>query len=149
MDIGDGPTECVELGLKVGEAPFQEGDLVTGVSKRGSERVREWRVWILEKLREGRSDTLRAAWYEEAEFSEQTSDGVDACGTRRDPCRSESVQCSEGLLVDALYRDGSDVLVAHCFKERFGVSAIGLVAGDVGSDTMWRQEDDAVADGAQ
>ena len=132
-----------------GEVTFEVTNLVSGVSKRRSDGVREGRVRILEELCEGRPDALRSERDEDAEFSEQTSDGIDACGTRRDPCRPESVQSSERLLVDALDRDGSDVLVARSFKERFGISAIGLVASDVWPDAMWWQEDDIVTDGAQ
>jgi len=53
------------------------------------------------------------------------------------------------VLIDGFHRDGQDVFVSEGFEDGFGIRAVGFVSGDVGSDSVGREQDDVVAHSIQ
>ena len=53
------------------------------------------------------------------------------------------------MLIDGFHRDGQDVFVSEGFEDGFGIRAVGFVSGDVGADSVGREQDDVVAHSIQ
>lgn len=133
---------CQELELPFdgSDALFEVADLETGFRESEAKRVRECDIGVLDELESSGNDVPCAERDDESELAENATDGVDAGGPVGEPGGAESMQCSEGLLVDALDGNGLDPRIADGFEEGVSVSAIGLVAVDVGCDVLrWEQ----------
>ena len=144
---GDLASEGPELLLHRAHAPFELEDLGPGLVEGGPNGIGEAGVGVFEELLHDRDDALGPERDGDAEFPEQTADGVDPRRPGGEPGRAQPMQGGERLLVDGLDRHGLDLLVPLGLEQTLGVTAVGLVAGDVGTSSVRREQQDAMAEG--
>jgi hypothetical protein len=77
-------------------------------------------------------------------LTEQATQGIQPCRSFSHPSGAKPVQRGQNLLGHALDRHGRDVLVAAGLQDALGIGAVGLVAADVGSDVVRREQDHVV-----
>jgi hypothetical protein len=83
---------------------------------------------------------------DDADFAQYASGGIDAGSAMSEVSGSESMERCQNVLIERLYGNRVDILVAERFKQSFGVGAIGFVAHDVGTDSVWWEKDDGVTE---
>ena len=89
---------------------------------------------------------LRADGDEDAEFTQQASDGIEPRGARGEPGGTQAVQRGDGLVLDRFDGDRVNLLVPIGFEEPFRVGPVGLVAPHVRSHIMRGQQPDRVTE---
>ena len=153
-DAGDGTEaghdgevrgEGGELAFEGAGVGFELLDLGAGVGEGGMQGGGQGGIGPRQELADLRQDEAGAQRDHDAELAQEAAQGIEAGGAGGEPGGAQAVESGERLLIHRLDGDGVDVLVAESFEESAGVSAVGLVAQDVGAGGMGRQENDLVA----
>ena len=108
-------------------------DLPRRLCERGAEQAGDTGVGIFEERPHLRDDVTRARRDHESELAQETPHSVDPGGARGEPHGAEPMQGGQRLLRLRLHRHRPNVFIAKRLEQPFGVSAIGLVAGHVGT----------------
>ena len=140
--------EACELAFAIMDSLLESSDLLSGGKKGRCECLR-YRVLLAQKSMNGRDETARSNRDRMTELAENATGSIDAGGSFGEPGVSIAVERSDDVLIDRFYWNGMYVLVSECFEDRLGVGSIGFVTGDVGTDGVWWEQDNIVAQAIQ
>jgi hypothetical protein len=127
-DIGELMAEGVEGAFGKMDAVVELLDVVADGGEDGMKNGGDLRFVGVDRLVNGGDNETGPEGDDDTELTQETADGVDACGAGGEPTGAETVEGGEGLLVDGLDGDRVDVFVAGGLEEGLGIGAVGLVA---------------------
>ena len=129
-----------QLAFDLGNARFEQADLFEQHAGGMPNQIRQGRARIGQHTGDRLHAGARALRDGDAELAAEASQGIDARGACAHPERADAMQTLQGLLLQRLHANGTDVRGASGFEQGGGIGGVGLVAPRVGAHVLGGQQ---------